>query len=136
MTFLDSSVIIDMLAGVDSTVEFVEEQGEPYLTSSICVMEVLDGKLGSRTTDIVTARQDFDGVRSLDLTEDISLKAARIQDELLDDGRRMATRDLLIAATACSTGDHLVVADSDFETDVLESYVQVTNLSNPDPSER
>jgi len=136
MTFLDSSVIIDMLNGVDSTVEFVQEQGEPYLTSSLCILEVLDGKIGSGTTDVVSARQDFDGVHSLDLTENVSLEAAQIQDELLDDGQRMATRDLLIAATARSTGDHLVVADTDFETDVLESYVQVTNLSNQDSSER
>jgi predicted nucleic acid-binding protein len=129
MTFLDSSVIIDMLNGVDSTVEFVQEQGEPYLTSSICVFEVLDGKLGGGQTDVVAARQDFGGVHALELTEEISLEAARMQDELLDDGQRMPTRDLLIAATARSTGDHLVVADSDFETAVLESAMQVTNLS-------
>lgn len=129
MTFLDASVIIDMLQGVDSTVEFVRERGEPYLTSSICVFEVLDGTLESESTDVVAARQDFGGVHSLDLTETVSLEATRLQDQLLDDGQRMATRDLLIAATARSTGDHLVVADSDFETDVLESHVQVTNLS-------
>lgn len=129
MTFLDSSVIIDMLNGVDSTVEFVQEQGEPYLTSTICVFEVLDGKLGSGSTDVGSARQDFGGVRSLDLTEDISLEAARMQDRLLDDGQRMAARDLLIAATARSTGDHLVVSDGDFETDALRSHMQVTNLS-------
>jgi predicted nucleic acid-binding protein len=129
MTFLDSSVIIDMLNGVDSTVEFVQEQGEPYLTSSICVFEVLDGKLGGGQTDVVAARQDFGGVHALELTEEISLEAARMQDEPLDDGQRMPTRDLLIAATARSTGDHLVVADSDFETAVLESSMQVTNLS-------
>lgn len=129
MTFLDSSVIIDMLNGVDSTVEFVQEQGEPYLTSSICVFEVLNGKLGSGSTDVVAARQDFDGVHSLDLSENISLEAARMQDQLLEDGQRMATRDLLIAATARSTGDHLVVADSDFDTNTLKSYMQVTNLS-------
>ena len=129
MTFLDSSVIIDMLNGVDSTVEFVQEQGEPYLTSSICVFEVLDGELGGGQTDVVAARQDFGGVHALELTEEISLEAARMQDELLDDGQRMPTRDLLIAATARSTGDHLVVADSDFETAVLESSMQVTNLS-------
>ncbi|PSQ45777.1 VapC toxin family PIN domain ribonuclease, partial [Halobacteriales archaeon SW_6_65_15] len=75
------------------------------------------------------ARQDFGGVHALELTEEISLEAARMQDELLDDGQRMPTRDLLIAATARSTGDHLVVADSDFETAVLESSMQVTNLS-------
>lgn len=130
MTFLDSSVIIDMLQGVDSTVEFVEEQGEPYLTSSICVFEVVQGRLGNGSTDVVAARQDFGGVRALDLTETVALEAARLQDQLLNDGRRMETRDLLIAATARSTGDHLVVTDDDFDTNVLASHMQVTNLSS------
>lgn len=128
MTFLDSSVIIDMLAGVDETVAFVEDQGGPYLTSTVCVYEVLEGKLGAGPTDVAAAREDFGGVTALDLTEALSLEAARLQDQLLDDGQRMAARDLLIAATARSTGDHLVVADTDFQTDVLESYLAVTNL--------
>lgn len=128
MTFLDSSAIIDMLQGVEETVEYVEDRGEPYLTSSLCVYEVIEGRLGAGSTDVQAVRQDFDGVHSLALTEEISLEAARLQDELLDEGQRMATRDLLIAATAKSTGDELVVADSDFQTDVLESYLTVTDL--------
>jgi predicted nucleic acid-binding protein len=128
MTFLDASVIIDMLAGEPDTVAFVEDQDEPYLTSSLCVFEVIHGKLGSGSTDVRAARQDFDGVHSLALTEEVAIEAAELQDALLDDGERMATRDLLIAATAKSTGDHLVVADSDFETDVLEAHLDVTNL--------
>jgi hypothetical protein len=130
MTFLDSSVIIDMLQGVDSTVEFVEDQSEPYLTSSICVFEVVQGRLGSGSADVVAARQSFGGVRALDLTETVALEAARLQDQLLEDGQRMGARDLLIAATARSTGDHLVVADDDFDTDALASRMQVTNLSD------
>lgn len=128
MTFLDSSVIIDMLEGVDETVAFVESQDEPYLTSAICVYEVLAGTLGSGTTDVKAERQHFGGVHSLEFNENIALEAARLQDKLLTDGERMAVRDLMIAATARSTGDHLVVADSDFRTDVLESKMQVTNL--------
>jgi tRNA(fMet)-specific endonuclease VapC len=128
MTFLDSSTIIDMLNGVETTVEFVESEDGPYLTSSICVYEVIQGELGSGTTDVVAEREEFGGVRELDLTESIALEAARLQDQLLDDGDPMAPRDLLVAATARSTGDHLVVADTDFETDALESYMQVTNV--------
>jgi len=128
VTFLDSSAIIDMLQGIEETVDYVEDRGEPYLTSSLCVYEVIEGRLGAGSTDVQAVRQDFDGVHSLALTEEIALEAARLQDELLDDGERMATRDLLIAATAKSTGDELVVADSDFQTDVLESYLTVTNL--------
>lgn len=128
MTFLDSSAIIDMLAGVDDVVTYVEARGKPYFTSTICVYEVLEGKLGAGETDVVTARRDFGGVRSIDLTEELTHEAARLQDLLLDDGKRMAARDVLIAATARSTGDELVVTDADFETDALEEHMTVTNL--------
>lgn len=128
MTFLDSSVIIDMLEGVPDVVEYVEDRGQPYLTSSLCVFEVIDGEVGSGETDVVGVRQEFGGVRSLDLNEQIAMEAGRMQDRLLDDGERMAARDLLIAATARSTGDELIVADSDFETRHLSDLMDVTNL--------
>jgi len=128
VTFLDSSVIIDMLEGVPDVVEAVEERGQPYLTSSLCVFEVVDGKGGSGETNVVGVRQQFGGVRALDLNEQIALEAARMQDILMDDGERMAARDLLIAATARSTGDELVVSDSDFETGSLSEMMGVTEL--------
>ena len=128
MTFLDSSVIIDMLEGVDETVAYVESQDGPYLTSTICVYEVLAGTLGRGDTNVRDERQRFGGVRALEFNEQIALEAARLQDELLADGERMAVRDLMIAATVRSTGDQLVVADSDFRTAVLESRMEVTNL--------
>jgi predicted nucleic acid-binding protein len=128
MTFLDSSVIIDMVEGDPETVERMEAFETPYLTSTVCVFEVLNGALGADETDVVAARQDFGGVTALDLTENVALEAVRLQDRLLEDGQRMATRDVLIAATARSTGDELVVADSDFETDALADLMRVTNL--------
>jgi hypothetical protein len=120
------------LAGVPDIVEAVEERGQPYLTSSLCVFEVVDGRVGSGETDVVEVRQQFGGVRALELNEQIALEAARMQDELTDDGERMAARDLLIAATARSTGDELIVSDSDFETDLLAGMVDVTNLRRDD----
>jgi predicted nucleic acid-binding protein len=128
VTFLDSSVIIDMLEGVPDVVEYVEDRGQPYLTSSLCVFEVIDGEVGSGSTDVVAVRQEFGGVRALDLNEQIALEAGRMQDQLMDDGERMAARDLLIAATARSTGDELIVADGDFETRLLTDLMDVTNL--------
>ncbi|PSQ16468.1 VapC toxin family PIN domain ribonuclease [Halobacteriales archaeon QS_8_69_26] len=132
MTFLDSSVIIDMLEGVPDVVEYVEDRGQPYLTSSVCVFEVIDGEVGSGSTDVVAVRQEFGGVRALDLNEQIALEAGRMQDQLMDDGERMAARDLLIAATARSTGDELIVADGDFETRLLTDLMDVTNLRDDD----
>ncbi len=118
-----------MLEGVPDVVEAVEERGQPYLTSSLCVFEVLYGTVGSGKTDVVEVRQQFGGVRALELNEQIALEAARMQDTLMNDGQRMAARDLLIAATAKSTGDELVVADRDFETNYLSEIMDVTNLS-------
>jgi predicted nucleic acid-binding protein len=132
VTFLDSSVIIDMLEGIPDVVEYVEDRGQPYLTSSVCVFEVIDGEVGSESTDIVAVRQEFGGVRALDLNEQIALEAGRMQDQLMDDGERMAARDLLIAATARSTGDELIIADGDFETQLLTDLMDVTNLRGDD----
>jgi predicted nucleic acid-binding protein len=128
VTFLDSSVIIDMLEGVSDVVEYVEDRGQPYLTSSVCVFEVINGAVGSGSTDVVALRQEFGGVRALDLNEQIALEAGRMQDQLMDDGEQMAARDLLIAATARSTGAELIVADGDFETQLLTDLMDVTNL--------
>jgi predicted nucleic acid-binding protein len=116
MTFLDSSVIINLVEGVLYTVKKMEQFDAPYLTSTICIFEELNGKLGPGETDIAGARNDFGGVKSLDLAKDIAQEAARMQDQLLTDGERLSPRDILIAATARSTGDELVVADKDFET--------------------
>ncbi|GAB3686369.1 hypothetical protein GCM10028857_18320 [Salinarchaeum chitinilyticum] len=129
MTFLDSSAIIDMLDGVSDTVECIEAHGTPYLTSSICIFEVLEGTLGSGTTNVMAARQQFGGVRAIEFNEDIAIEAARLQDALLADGEPMAPRDLMIAATARTTGDHLVVNDADFQTTVIEEAIPVTNLA-------
>ncbi|QSG06002.1 PIN domain-containing protein [Halapricum desulfuricans] len=57
----------------------------------------------------------------------IAIEATRLRDELVDDGNRLSTTDMLIAATARSTGDELVVADADFRTAPLEDVMAVTN---------
>ena len=55
-----------MLEGVPDVVNYVQNRGQPYLTSSLCVFEVIDGQVGSGTTDVVEIRQEFGGVRALD----------------------------------------------------------------------
>jgi predicted nucleic acid-binding protein len=128
MTFLDTSVIIDYLEGIEPVVAFVDEQ-ETLLTSSVCVYEVLAGEVFRHGgTNIYQRRQDFGRVEALDFNERIAVEAARLQAELLDDGESLAPRDMMIAATARSTGDEFVVADSDFQTDVFADYMTITNL--------
>lgn len=128
MVFLDSSAIIDYLAGVDAVVEYVDEQTR-LRTSSLCVYEVLEGEVrGSGETDVLGARQAFGRVESVAFDEGVALEAARIQDRLARDGAVMPTYDLLVAATARSTGDTLVVTDEGFLTEPLGEVLSVRML--------
>ena len=128
MAFLDSSVIIDYLDGVERAVEFLDDTAH-LLTSSICVYEVLEGEvLGSGGTDVVGARQTFSRIEAIDFDETIALEAARMQDRLAAAGDPMPVRDLLIAASARSTGDVLVVGDSDFDVMPLQDMMDVRGL--------
>lgn len=128
MAFLDSTVIIDYLDGIEHVVEFVEQQPH-LLTSSLCIYEVLHGEvLSSGETDVWRARQEFNRVEAIGFNETIAIEAARMQDELVSRGEAMPTRDLLIAASARSTGDTLVVGDGDFVVEPLRELVEVRDL--------
>ncbi|MBV0925220.1 type II toxin-antitoxin system VapC family toxin [Halomicroarcula limicola] len=130
MTFLDSSVIIDYLDGVEEVVGFVDEQ--PVLvTSSICIYEVLAGAVfSSGETDLVGARENFGRVAALDFSEEVAFEAARMQARLLESGDPLSPRDLMIAATARSEGKELVISDADFDTDGLRELLSVRKLSS------
>jgi predicted nucleic acid-binding protein len=130
MTFLDSSVIIHYLDGSDDIVEYVDDEtSAPYLTSSLCIYEVLMGAVHtSGPSDLRAERSRFGWVTGIDLTEAIAVEAARLQAELERTGDLMTPRDVLIAATARSTGDEFVVVDSDFETAGLREMLPVTTL--------
>lgn len=127
MTFLDSSTIIEYLRGNDDVIEYLDER-RPWWTSTICVFEVLNGPAGTPDFDPVEQRQRFGGVDAIEFNEQLALEATRLQDAAIKDGSELSHRDAMIAATARSTGDEYVVADSDFETAPLESVMDVTNI--------
>ena len=127
MVVLDTSTIIQYLRGDDAVRDCIDGR-EPWWTSTICVYELINGRLGSGQTDVMDVRKEFGGVQSLELNESVALEAARLRDELVSDGSRLATADMLIATTARTTGDELVVADSDFQTMPLQDVMTVTNL--------
>jgi len=129
MTFLDSSAIIEYLRDNATVVDYLDER-TPWWTSTICVFEVLNGPAGNSEFDPVEVRQQFGGVRSLDFNERLARQAAQLQHQSIADGSELSHRDAMIAATAHSTGDEYVVFDSDFETEVLESRMDVTNLAD------
>ena len=128
MLFLDTSTILSYKREERETVSYLDAN-EPWFTSTICLYEFVNGAMWQDDVTAHVARQSIGGVRAIDLSETVVMEAARIQNELRSDGDEMAVRDLLIAATARSTGAELVVADSDFETEHLTDLLTVTNLS-------
>jgi len=131
MLFLDSSAIIEYSEENPTVVEYIENSGQLF-TSAICVYEVVTGEMWATGQSAHSVRAEFSGVQSIELNEEIALEAAQIQTQLRRDGDEMAVRDLLIGATARSTGAELVVADSDFETEYLRDLMPVTNLDTED----
>lgn len=127
MTFLDSSTIIEYLRDNQVVKDYLDKR-EPWWTSTICVFEVLNGPAGSPNFDPIEERQKFSGVQALEFNEQLALEASRLQDASIKDGSELSHRDAMIAATARSTGDEYVVADSDFETEPLEDVMDITNL--------
>jgi len=128
MLFLDTSAILSYKREDSEVVSYLDAN-EPWFTSTICIYEFVEGAMWQDDVTAHVARQSIGGVRSVDLSETIAMEAARMQNELRRDGDEMAVRDLLIAATARSTGSELVAADADFETDYLADLMAVTNLS-------
>ena len=127
MTFLDSSTIIEYLRDNRAVINYLDTR-EPWWTPTICVFEVLNGPAGVPGFESIEERQKFGGVRALEFNEQLALEAARLQDTAVKDGSEPSHRDAMIAATARSTGDEYVVADSDFETEPLEEVMEITNL--------
>lgn len=129
MTFLDSSTIIEYLRDNRTVIEYLDK-AKPWWTSTICVFEVLNGPAGTPGFDPIEERQKFGGVQALEFNEQVALEAARMQDAAVGDGSELSHRDAMIAATARSTGDEYVVADSDFQIEPLEDMMRVTNLND------
>jgi len=129
VTFLDSSTIIEYLRNNRTVVDYLDER-EPWWTSTICVFEVLDGPAGTSEFDPIEERQAFSGVQALEFNEQLAREATRLQHEAVDNGDELSHRDAMIAATARSTGDEYVVADSDFRMQPLNDVMNVTNLSD------
>lgn len=128
MLFLDTSAILAYKRENGRVVSYLEEN-KPWVTSTICVYEFVNGAMWQDGITAHVARQSIGGVQSIDLSEAVALEAARIQNQLREDGEEMSVRDLLVGATARSTGAELVVADADFHSEYLQDVLTVTDFS-------
>lgn len=127
MLFLDTSALLSYKREESVVVSYLDEN-KPWFTSTICIYEFVNGAMWKDNLTAHVVRQSIGGVQSIDLSETVVMEAARIQNKLRRDGEEMAVRDLLVAATARSTGAEIVVADSDFQTEYLRDLMTVTDF--------
>jgi|WetSurMetagenome_2_1015567.scaffolds.fasta_scaffold40319_3 tRNA(fMet)-specific endonuclease VapC len=110
MTFLDTSIIIDFLAGDQRIVAIVKEilSKEDIKTTTITEYELLRYKTKIKKQG---AERFLSGVIVCSFDRDAAKKAAVLFQELQDAGRMVNENDLLIAGISLSHDDVLLTRD-------------------------
>ncbi len=115
MTFLDTSVIIDFLAGDQKIVDLVKEifNKEDIKTTTITEYELLRHKTKIKKQ---AAERFLSGVIVSSFDRDAAKKAAELFQELQDAGRMVNENDLLIAGIALAHDEILLTRDQKLAT--------------------
>ena len=110
MTFLDTSVIIDFLAGDQRIVALIKEilGKEDIKTTTITEYELLRHKTKIKKQ---AAERFLSGVIVCSFDRDAAKKAAVLFQELQDTGRMVNENDLLIAGIALAHDEVLLTKD-------------------------
>ena len=110
MTFLDTSVIIDFLAGDQKIVALLKEilSKEVVKTTTITEYELLRHKTKIKKQ---AAERFLSGVIVCSFDRDAAKKAAELFQELQDVGRMVNENDLLIAGIALAHDEILLTRD-------------------------
>ena len=112
MTFLDTSVIIDFLAGDQKIISIVKEilNKEEVKTTTITEYELLRYKNKIRKQ---AAERFLSGAIVCSFDRDAAKKAAVLFEELKDSGRMINENDLLIAGISLSHDEVLLTRDQE-----------------------
>ena len=117
MVSLDSSFLIDLLAGERSAVDRaarLEQSGEDRCLSAPAASEVMVGAYRLGGTYLARARMMVDGLRLLAFDQQAYHEAGRIGADLLRRGFRLGQSDLFIAAISLRHGQRLLTRDAGF----------------------
>jgi|APHM01.1.fsa_nt_gi hypothetical protein len=85
--------------GNGHVIEYLDD-GEPWLTLTVCVFEVLNGRVGRPGFAARAERQRFGGVQAIGFNEELAVETAQLQHEAARDDDTLSVRDAMIAATA------------------------------------
>ena len=110
MTFLDTSIIIDFLAGDQKTVDLVKQilDKEDIKTTTITEYELLRHRTKIKKQ---AAERFLSGVIVCSFDRDAAKQAARLFEELQETGRMINENDLLIAGISLAHDEVLLTKD-------------------------
>jgi len=109
---LDTTFLVDLLAGDPAATAFSENLAEPVAVSAVSFYELLFGVKGSRRLARIEAiAQDY---TVLPLDYDVCAMAAAIQGRLADEGKLIPVLDAMIAASAILADVPIVTSDEHF----------------------
>lgn len=132
MVLLDSSVLIDYLAGEEAAVEFLADRAtDRLLTVRLAAFEVYLGEVyrpGPSDFDELEARLDWLTVTSL-RAGDVR-RAAELQDRFHERGTPLDSRDAYIVGAADGLNEPLAHRDSDFETEGLAAEIETITVGH------
>lgn len=109
---LDTSFLVDLLAGDSTAIRFAESLDAPVAASAVSFYELLFGAAGRRRARRVEALAEDYAILPAD--HDVCAMAAAIQSRLDDSGALIPVLDAIIAATAVLAGIPLVTSDAHF----------------------
>jgi predicted nucleic acid-binding protein len=128
MKCLDSSLLIDYLNEDEAALAYISDHlDEPLYASSVTLFELYQGAVfGGDEREPEATRHHLDWLDEvLPFTEETALETARLQSELLEEGKPLQPRDAMIAGTAREVGATLVAGDGDFTDDDVQAVASV-----------
>ena len=114
MFVLDSSVLIEVIEDLPRS-EKVEDllRGEPAVTTTICMHEVLAGADSDKRRFVLETL--FSRMNVLEHTSEAARRGARLEQDLSKKGSKINTNDVLIAGICLSQNATLITLDHDFK---------------------
>ena len=128
MKVLDTSFLIDYLAGVESTKTFYEEAGsteEQWLTPLVAYAEVLVGAGNLPDGDVDGVRADLSWGEIYITDERTAITAGEIADEIAPGGPYLDGPDALIAAVGRELDAPVVSGDGDLTHEETQKVIDV-----------
>lgn len=112
---VDTAYCIDFLRGEASAIALAKAiEGEDLVIPTPVLVELLGIPFARGGVPLSKALQFVSKMRSLDITEDLALSAAKLGGECLKAGREKSAIDLMVAAAALELGCPVITRDKGF----------------------